>query len=93
MDYGTLLGEGIQLAVDSATRIDTAARTVRLASGRTRDYDYVIYAVGSTAATPSSVPGAAEFAFDIAEFESAQRRAPGWRSCPSMLRSPWSAAD
>lgn len=73
IDYGTLLGEGIHLVVDSATRIDTAARTVRLASGRALDYDYVIYAVGSTAAIPSSVPGAAEFAFDVAEFESAQR--------------------
>ncbi|GIH60385.1 NAD(P)/FAD-dependent oxidoreductase [Microbispora siamensis] len=73
IDYGTLLGEGIRLVVDSGTRIDTAARRVRLASGRTLDYDYVIYAVGSTAATPSSVPGAAEFAFDIAELESARR--------------------
>ena len=63
VDYGTLLGEGIQLVVDSATRIDTAARTVRLASGRALDYDYVIYAVGSTGATPASVPGAAEFAY------------------------------
>ncbi|MEU0568854.1 FAD-dependent oxidoreductase [Nonomuraea sp. NPDC005983] len=73
IDYGTLLGEGIQLVVDSATRIDTPARTVQLASGRPLDYDYVIYAVGSTRAVPSSVPGAAEFAFDIAEFEYAQR--------------------
>ena len=48
VDYGTLLGEGIRLVVDSATRIDTAARTVQLASGRALDYDYVIYAVGST---------------------------------------------
>nr|WP_202497659.1 FAD-dependent oxidoreductase [Streptomyces sp. SID5469] len=72
IDYGTLLGGG-QLVVDSATRIDTAARTVRLASGRALDYDYVIYAVGSTAATPSMVPGAVEFALPIAEFESAQR--------------------
>ncbi|WP_327120747.1 FAD-dependent oxidoreductase [Nocardia sp. NBC_01730] len=72
VDYGTLLGEGIELVVDSATRIDTAARVVRLASGRALDYDHVIYAVGSTAAIPS-VPGAAEFAFPIAEFESAQR--------------------
>ena len=56
-DYGSLLGEGIDLVVDSATRIDTAARTVRLASGRDLDYDYVIYAVGSTTAIPPSVPG------------------------------------
>ncbi|MFG1822603.1 NAD(P)/FAD-dependent oxidoreductase [Microbispora bryophytorum] len=73
IDYGTLLGEGVRLVVDKVTRVDTAARRVRLASGRTLDYDYVIYAVGSTAATPSSVPGAAEFAFDIAELESARR--------------------
>ncbi|WP_433220837.1 NAD(P)/FAD-dependent oxidoreductase [Microtetraspora malaysiensis] len=73
VDYGTLLGDGIQLVVDSATRIDTAARAVRLASGRALDYDYVIYAVGSTGAVPASVPGAAEFAFDMAEFEPAQR--------------------
>ncbi|WP_371573108.1 NAD(P)/FAD-dependent oxidoreductase [Streptomyces sp. NBC_01314] len=73
IDYGTLLGQGIELLVDSATRIDSAARTVQLASGRTLDYDYVIYAVGSTAATLSSVPGAVEFALPLAEFESAQR--------------------
>ncbi|MFD8531261.1 NAD(P)/FAD-dependent oxidoreductase [Streptosporangium canum] len=73
VDYGTLLGEDIQLVVDSATRIDTAARTVRLASGRALVYDYVIYAVGSIAAIPSSIPGAAEFALPIAELESAQR--------------------
>ncbi|WP_371476773.1 NAD(P)/FAD-dependent oxidoreductase [Kitasatospora sp. NBC_00315] len=73
IDYDTLLGEGVRLVVDSATRIDAASRTVRLASGRTLDYDYVIYAVGSTAATPSSVPGAVEFALPIAEFESALR--------------------
>jgi NADH dehydrogenase len=55
-DYGTLLGEEVRVVVDSTTRIDTAARTVELASGRALDYDYVIYAVGSTGATPS-VPG------------------------------------
>ena len=44
-----------------------------LASGRQLTYDYLIYAVGSTGATPASVPGAAEFAYPIAEFELAQR--------------------
>ncbi|WP_427893394.1 NAD(P)/FAD-dependent oxidoreductase [Kribbella sp. GL6] len=68
IDYGTLLGEGIDLVVDSATRIDAAARSVELASGVTLDYDYLIYAVGSRAATPVD-----EHAFDIAEYESAQR--------------------
>ena len=73
VDYGTLLGEGIKLVVDDATRIDTATRTVQLASGRELDYDYVIYAVGSTGAVPASVPGAVEFAYPIAELELAQR--------------------
>lgn len=73
VDYGTLLGERVRLVVDSATRIDTAARTVMLASGDALDYDYVIYAVGSTGAVPTAVPGAAEQAYPIAEFELAQR--------------------
>jgi len=72
IEYGTLLGEGIRLVVESATRIDTAARRVQLASGLALDYDYLIYAVGSVAATPAAVPGAAEFAYDTAEFESAE---------------------
>jgi NADH dehydrogenase len=73
VDYGSLLGKDIHLVVDTATRIDTATRTVALASGRALDYDYVIYAVGSTGATPASVPGAAEFAYPIAELEQAMR--------------------
>jgi NADH dehydrogenase len=72
-DYGSLLGEGVQLVVANAARIDTASRTVQLASGGALDYDYVIYAVGSTGVTPAAVPGAAEFAYPIAEFEYAQR--------------------
>ncbi|MGX9787646.1 NAD(P)/FAD-dependent oxidoreductase [Mycobacterium sp. MMS18-G62] len=72
VDYGTLLGEGVKLLVDSATRIDAAARKVELASGDELDYDYVIYAVGSTGAPPSTVPGAAEYAHPIAELEYAQ---------------------
>ncbi|MGW5264538.1 NAD(P)/FAD-dependent oxidoreductase [Microbispora sp. NPDC004025] len=81
-DYGTLLGDGVRLVVDSAERIDTAARTVRLASGRALDYDYVVYAVGSTGAVPSSVPGAAEFAVPIAELESARRLRARLRELP-----------
>jgi NADH:ubiquinone reductase (H+-translocating) len=72
-DYGTLLGEGVRLVVDSAIKIDTATRTVRFASGRRGiSYDYVIYAVGSTGAVPASVPGALEYAHPIAEFEYAE---------------------
>ncbi len=72
-DYGTLLGEGVRLVVDTADHIDTASRTVQLASGATLDYDYLIYAVGSTGGASPAVPGAAEFAYPIAEFEYAQR--------------------
>ncbi|MGV0793599.1 NAD(P)/FAD-dependent oxidoreductase [Mycolicibacterium sp. XJ1819] len=73
VDFGTLLGEGVTLVVDKATRIDTDAGQVELASGRTLGYDYVIYAVGSTAAVSDSVRGAAEFAYPIGEFEHATR--------------------
>lgn len=72
-DYGTLLGDDVQLVVDNATRIDAASRSVRLASGNVLAYDYLIYAVGSTGAVPASVPGAAEYAYPIAELEHAQR--------------------
>ena len=73
VDYGTLLGDGIDLVVDTATRIDTEAHAVLLASGRSLAYDYVIYAVGSTATAPSAVPGVAEFAHSVAELEHASR--------------------
>jgi hypothetical protein len=46
---------------------------VVLASGEALDYDYVIYTVGSTGAVPTGVPGAAEYAYPVAEFELAQR--------------------
>ena len=55
------------------TRIDTAARTVSSRPARPLHYDYLIYAVGSTGAVPASVPGAAEFAYPIAELEHAER--------------------
>ncbi|MDT5203428.1 MAG: hypothetical protein QOD34_64 [Mycobacterium sp.] len=73
VDYGTLLGEGVRLLVDNAERIDTAAGTVELTSGTVLDYDYLVYAVGSTGAVPEAVPGATEFAYPIAEFEQAER--------------------
>ncbi|BBX97859.1 NAD(P)/FAD-dependent oxidoreductase [Mycobacterium lacus] len=71
-DYATLLGDGIGLVVDSAERIHTAARRLLLTSGAVLDYDYLIYAVGSTGATPA-VAGAAEFAYSVADLESAKR--------------------
>ena len=68
VDYDAILGEGIRLVVDSVTRIDAPARQVELASGDRLAYDYLIYAVGSTGAA-LTVPGAAEFAYPISEFE------------------------
>jgi NADH:ubiquinone reductase (H+-translocating) len=73
VDYGTLLGNGIRLVVDGAERINAAARAIELTSGAVLDYDYVIYAVGSTGAIPASIPGAAEFAYTVSEFEHAER--------------------
>ncbi|GAA0939904.1 NAD(P)/FAD-dependent oxidoreductase [Nonomuraea longicatena] len=73
VEFGSLLGEGVRLVVDSAAAIESSARRVLLESGGTLDYDYLIYAVGSTAGVPSSVPGAAEFAYGIGEFELARR--------------------
>jgi NADH:ubiquinone reductase (H+-translocating) len=73
VDYGTLLGEGITLVVDAADRIDTVGHKVVLTSGAVLDFDYLIYAVGSTGAMPSTVPGAVEFAYPIAELERAER--------------------
>jgi NADH dehydrogenase FAD-containing subunit len=68
VEFSDVLGADVRLVVDSAHRIDAAARRVELASGAALDFDYLIYAVGSTGA-PLTVPGAAEFAYPISEFE------------------------
>lgn len=72
-DYATLLGDGIRLVVDAVDLIEATPRRVLLSSGAELDYDYLIYAVGSTAATPAAVPGFADFAYAVADLESAQR--------------------
>ncbi|MEU5841579.1 FAD-dependent oxidoreductase [Rhodococcus sp. NPDC047139] len=72
-DYRKLLAKGVELLVDTATRIEPGTRTVHLASGGSIDYDYLVYAVGSTATRRSTVPGVEEFAFPVAEFEHAER--------------------
>ncbi|GJF30514.1 NADH dehydrogenase [Kitasatospora sp. NE20-6] len=72
VEYGDVLHEGVELVVDTVTRIDAAGRSVELAGGGTVGYDYLIYAVGSGSADPC-VPGAAEFACPIASLEEAQR--------------------
>ena len=75
-DYGTLLGDDIRLIVDTVERIETPDRRVLLTSGAELSYDYLIYAVGSTGAMTakaSGVLGLAEFAYSVADLESAQR--------------------
>ena len=62
-DYSAVLSPRVRLIVDSAEQIDADARKVMLASGSALAYDHLIYAVGSTAGVPASVPGAAEFAY------------------------------
>jgi NADH dehydrogenase FAD-containing subunit len=71
VDYADVLGAGIRLFVDTAEEIDPRSRTVTLGSGGTIGYDYLVYAVGSTAAA-LTVPGAAEFAYPISELEHAE---------------------
>ncbi|WP_435807643.1 FAD-dependent oxidoreductase [Streptomyces canus] len=66
--FGEVLGGNVRLVVDTATRIDAAARQVSLAGGGTLSYDYLVYAVGSGAADPG-VPGAAEFAHWVSDLE------------------------
>ena len=70
--YADILGPGIELVVDAATRIDTAAHQVELFNGAPLPYDYLIYAVGSGSGG-AMVAGADEFAYPIADLEEAKR--------------------
>ncbi|MEH1129781.1 NAD(P)/FAD-dependent oxidoreductase [Micromonospora sp. CPCC 206061] len=72
VDFQEVLADGVRLVVDTVTRIDAAERSVKLKTGGTVGYDYLIYAVGSGSADPR-VPGAAEFAYPIASLEQARR--------------------
>ncbi|UJW35499.1 FAD-dependent oxidoreductase [Saccharothrix sp. AJ9571] len=72
VDYRDVLGDRVELVVDTATRIDANERGVTLKTGGTVAYDYLIYAVGSGSADPR-VPGAAEFAYPIGSLEEAKR--------------------
>lgn len=75
--YDELLSAKVRLVVDNADRIDTAARRVELASGTALDYDYLIYAVGSTSGA------APEFAYRMAELEDAQALAARLQDVPA----------
>jgi len=72
-DYRRLLRKGTALLVDTVTRIEPRTRTVHLETGGPVGYDYLIYAVGSTATRRATVPGVEEFAFPVAEYEHAER--------------------
>jgi NADH dehydrogenase FAD-containing subunit len=72
-DYSMILTDRAKLVVDSAARIDAGAKKLRLTSGSVLDYDYLVYAVGSTAPVPATVPGAREFAYPLGELEAALR--------------------
>ncbi|KGI69642.1 FAD-dependent oxidoreductase [Mycolicibacterium rufum] len=73
VDYRDVLNDRVHLLVDSVERIDAAARRIVTSSGATLDYDYLVYAAGSTGAVPASVPGAAEFGYSLSEWEPATR--------------------
>jgi NADH:ubiquinone reductase (H+-translocating) len=81
VDFRSVLAEGVQLVVDTATRIDAPARTVRLATGASVSYEHLIYAVGSRSGA-RTVPGA-EFAFPIASLEEAERLRAALAAVPS----------
>ena len=72
VDYAEILGPGIELVIDAATRIDSATRHVELFSGAPLPYDYLIYAVGSGSGG-ATVDGADEFAYPSADLEEAKR--------------------
>jgi NADH dehydrogenase len=81
--FDDMLGERVRLVVDRATRIDREARRIELASSEAVDYDYLIYAVGSTGAVPSGVPGVVEFSFPLSEFDEAERLRDRLRQTPA----------
>ena len=72
-DYGTCSARASGSSSTPPPASTPPTARCELASGPALDYDYVIYAVGSTGVVPASVPGAAEFAYPIAELEHAQR--------------------
>ena len=70
-EEATLLRDDVDLVADAAVAVDPAARTVRLASGRTLRYDYLALATGSRTVM-DEVPGA-EGAYDFYSMDGATR--------------------
>ncbi|MEU9333821.1 FAD-dependent oxidoreductase [Streptomyces sp. NPDC048290] len=84
--FRDVLAARVRLVVGTVSRIDPAARALTLTGGdaahpgpddgpHTLPYDYLVYAVGSTA-TDLGVPGVAEFAHPVAALEDARRLRP-----------------
>jgi sulfide:quinone oxidoreductase len=67
----SLLRDDVSLVVDRATRVDTVARKVELASGRTLPYDQLLLATGSRTVM-DEVPGAKD-AYDFYTMDGASR--------------------
>lgn len=74
----TLLRDDVDLVADAAVAVDPAARTVRLASGRTLRYDYLALATGSRTVM-DEVPGA-EGAYDFYSMDGATGSTGRWSS-------------
>lgn len=72
VDYTTVLNPRIRLVVDTVERIDAPARRVSTRAGAEIGYDFLVYTVGSSSATPT-VPGAAEHALAISSLEDTDR--------------------
>ena len=66
-----LLRKDVDLVTDAAVAVDPAGRTVRLASGRTLTYDYLVLATGSRTVM-DEVPGAGA-AYDFYTMDGAVR--------------------
>ena len=66
VDYRAVLAARVRRVVDTVTRIDAAARRLRLASGADVGYDHLVYAVGSAGAEPPHT-------YPVATLEQARR--------------------
>ncbi len=72
-EFAAVLAPAVRLVVDTADRIDVDAHQVHLRSQAPLTYDYLVYAVGSTASVPATVSGAGRFAYPLGEWEAAQQ--------------------
>ncbi|MGO4533282.1 NAD(P)/FAD-dependent oxidoreductase [Leifsonia sp. 2MCAF36] len=71
-EFSRVLAPSVRLVVDTVERIDAPGRRVLLASGDSLAYHHLIYAAGSGRAI-ADVPGAAEYAYPIADLGQAER--------------------